>query len=345
MKAVIITNSQSIEFADIPEPTCGDFDVITETLACGICNGTDAKIIEGHFPDLETYPLVLGHEAVGRVVAKGSKVRSFQIGDMVLRPGLEDKDLEPHGLASGWGAFAEYTKATDAAALKANGIHEFNGLFLSQQTVPEWMDPVDAVMLITYKETLSALLQFGVRTAQPVVVIGAGPVGQCLARACKLLGCYPVIVADFNEDRLARAQAAGVDHVVNSRNTPFRERVREVLPDGAPFVVDAVGSVNAMNDALAVIANHGKICVYGVPPAPELMLDASLAPYHWQLEYLIFPTFEVESAVHDSVISYVSLGFLKPRDIVDDVAGFEELPQAMDRILSRSSLKAVIRLA
>jgi L-iditol 2-dehydrogenase len=248
-------------------------------------------------------------------------------------------------LASGWGAFAEFTKATDAAALRADGITDFNGLFLSQQVVPEWMDPIDAVMLITYKETLSALLQFGVKTANPVIVIGAGPVGQCITRLCKLLGCHPVIAADFNDARLERARASGADVVVNGREESFHDRVRELLPNGAPFVVDAVGSSAAMNDALSVVASHGKVCVYGVPPSPRLELDSSRAPYHWQLEYLIFPTFEIESAVHDTVISYVSLGLLKPRDVIDDVSSFAELPDALNRILSRASLKAVVRFA
>ncbi len=345
MKAAIAMRSNEIDFVDIPAPSCGGYDVIVETLTCGICNGTDAKILEGHFLDIEVYPLVLGHEAVGRVVEKGSKVRSYQIGDLVLRPGSENADLAPHGLSSGWGAFAEYTKATDAAALCADGITACNGLFLSQQVVPGWMDPGDAVMLITYEETPSGLLHFGVKTAEAVVVIGAGPVGQCIARACELLGCHPVIVADFNESRLERALAAGADATVNSNDGSFRERVRELLPEGSPFVVDAVGSTSAMNDALAVVANHGKVCVYAVPPNPKLELNSSLAPYHWHLEYLIFLTFEIESAVNDTVISYVSLGFLEPRDIIDDVSPFAELPNAMDRVVSRSALKAVIRNA
>jgi len=234
---------------------------------------------------------------------------------------------------------------TDAAALRADGMSAFNGLFLSQQVVPGWLDPGDAVMLITYQETLSGLLKIGVMTAEAVVVIGAGPVGQRMARACKLLDCHPMIAAGFNESRLECALAAGADATVNSRDGSFRERVRELLPEGSPFVVDAVGSASAMNDALAVVADHGRICVYGDPPSPKLELNSSLAPYHWHLECLIFPTFEVEPAVHDTVISYVSLGFVEPRDIIDDVGPFAELPNATDRIVSRSALEAVIRRA
>ena len=60
MRATAVTESRSIEFADIPQPTCGDYDVISQTLTCGICNGTDAKIIEGHRHDAVISGIALG---------------------------------------------------------------------------------------------------------------------------------------------------------------------------------------------------------------------------------------------------------------------------------------------
>ena len=278
----------------------------------------------------------------GRVVEKGSKVRSHQIGFSVLRPGLENADLAPHGPSSGWGALAEYTKATDAATLRADGITAFSGLSLSQQVVPGWMDHVDAVMVITDKETRSGLLQFGVKTGEAVVVIGAGPVGQCIERACECFGCHPVIVADRNQSRLERALAAGADATVNCDDGSFGERLRVLVPDACPFVVDAAASASVLNDALAVVANDGEALVYGVPPSSRLELNNSLAPYHWHVEYLIFPAFRNESAVHDMVISYETLELLEPCDIVDDVGPFAEFPHAMDRVASLWALKAVV---
>ena len=93
---------------DLPLPEIDAYQVLCRNVGCGICNGTDMQLINGQMPFIQ-YPFVLGHEAVGQVVAVGEKVRSFQEGDYILRsalPGLP-------GYHSFWGGFAEYGVADD----------------------------------------------------------------------------------------------------------------------------------------------------------------------------------------------------------------------------------------
>ena len=84
---------------------------------------------------------MLGHEAVGQVVAVGEKVRSFQEGDYILRsalPGLP-------GYHSFWGGFAEYGVADDYAARLAD--HAGADIETStRQLVPAGIDPEEATM-------------------------------------------------------------------------------------------------------------------------------------------------------------------------------------------------------
>ena len=49
-----------------------------------LCNATDSKLIAGKFPGVDTYPLALGHENAGIVVAVGEKVRNFKVGDRAI---------------------------------------------------------------------------------------------------------------------------------------------------------------------------------------------------------------------------------------------------------------------
>ena len=65
---------------DLPLPEIDAYQVLCRNVGCGICNGTDMQLINGQMPFIQ-YPFVLGHEAVGQVVAVGEKVRSFQEGD------------------------------------------------------------------------------------------------------------------------------------------------------------------------------------------------------------------------------------------------------------------------
>ena len=84
MKAVIVPQpGAELEIWDIPVPKIGDYEVLVEQLACGVCASTDKEVMDGVFPGVDHYPTALGHEAVGRVIEMGSKVRNFKIGDLI----------------------------------------------------------------------------------------------------------------------------------------------------------------------------------------------------------------------------------------------------------------------
>ena len=65
--------------------------VIALAEASFLCNATDRKLVDGHFPGVENYPILLGPESVGIVDSVGEKVRSFApvdrtIGGLLLNP-------------------------------------------------------------------------------------------------------------------------------------------------------------------------------------------------------------------------------------------------------------------
>ena len=88
MKAMVLnkicdleTNSQPLEMADIPDPEPGKGEIVIRVSACGVCH-TELDEIEGRTPP-PVLPMVLGHQAVGRVAAAGPGVRRFGKGDRV----------------------------------------------------------------------------------------------------------------------------------------------------------------------------------------------------------------------------------------------------------------------
>jgi NADPH:quinone reductase-like Zn-dependent oxidoreductase len=87
--------------------------------SCGVCNGTDLKLIHGRFKNFDTYPAALGHEGVGKVVEVGSKVKNLKVGDIVLLPFVEEKLDDVY---SGWGSYSEYAVVGDAEAYISNGM-------------------------------------------------------------------------------------------------------------------------------------------------------------------------------------------------------------------------------
>src|SRR5690349_4978059 len=84
MFAVAVTEPNNLQIVEVPEPTPGPYQARIKTEVACLCNMTDRKLIEGHFPGVEQYPLLLGHETVGIVDAVGRKVRNFKVGDRVV---------------------------------------------------------------------------------------------------------------------------------------------------------------------------------------------------------------------------------------------------------------------
>ena len=68
MKALSVDQNGKLEVCDVPKPVYGDCQALVKTLSCGVCNGTDMKLIHGSFKNMTHYPMLLGHEAVGQVV-------------------------------------------------------------------------------------------------------------------------------------------------------------------------------------------------------------------------------------------------------------------------------------
>ncbi len=82
MKAMLLNKpGQPLVYSEVPVPQPNDQQLLLKVLACGVCR-TDLHIIDGELPE-PRLPLIPGHEIVGEVVAKGSQVTGFSIGDRV----------------------------------------------------------------------------------------------------------------------------------------------------------------------------------------------------------------------------------------------------------------------
>lgn len=347
MKAAVVVRPGQLEIQDIPAPEINDYQVLCEQLACGICTGTDWKLLEGHFKGFTTYPAVLGHEAVGRVVRKGKKVRHLEVGDLILRPGLETIG-DGTSMFSGWGAYAEYGVAGDARAMVEDGKTRledgFNELYYSQQKILLGMDPARATMVITFKEVLSAAYRFGMHPNASILIFGMGPVGLSFVRFSRLLGLGPIIACDMETSRLDLARQMGADECLNVKEVKPEPWVKGRFPDGLDFVVDAVGVTDLLNQAMNMVKFNGSICAYGISPHSRMDLVWENGPYNWKLHFLQLPTFLEESATHRQVMSWIELGVLDPGKFVTHVVPLARLKEAMDLLRERKALKAVVDL-
>lgn len=338
MKALIAGQNENLFIQNIPMPEPTACQALVKMLACGVCAGTDTKLIDHHFKLFDTYPAVLGHEGVGEVVALGRDVTGLRIGDRVLLPFQEGMNGPYY---SGWGAYAEYAVVHDVAALRKHGLvpgmAEFPEGALAQTVLsPELAaDPVGCAMIVTFREVLSAIRRFGMRPNEPVIIFGAGPVGLCFIRFLRLMGVGPIIAIDLSEDKAAEALRMGADHALNSSNGDVNAELRRLMPEGAAYVVDAVGSPAIIQQAMGLIRPGGSICCYGISPRSRMELDWNAAPYNWSLIFQQWPSKREEGEAHRQVAAWIAAGALNPRDFISHTFDLDHALDAFALIAQR----------
>lgn len=340
MLAAVVEKPGELIVRDVPMPTIDDTECLVQILACAICNSTDRKIVDGHFryKGPEAYPGIVGHESVGRVLQCGAKVQSFEVGDLVLRPGASYRPEEKVGLSSMYGGIAQYGKVKDP-------VHGGSNM---HQIVPPDMDPVDATLLITLKETLSWLQRWQVRPGESVVVLGSGPVGISFAFFARMLGCHPVMVVGRREEPLRIALRAGADAAINSATDDVEDAVRHWTSGrGADRVIEAIGDDSMVELGLRILASGGRLGIYGIAPtrAPGDMerraVDIGMARREWLVEFFG----PQEWVPHEHLLWLVNRGMVNLRDFYSHVVPIEQAARGFEMLASREAFKVVIKTA
>lgn len=346
MKAVAVTEPGRVEIVELPLPQIKEYEVLVRTEISFICNATDRKVIDGRFPGLgrENYPLILGHESVGRVEAVGPGVRNFKIGDrtvggLMLQPPAE-------GYGSGWGGHSEYVIVSDDRAMKADGADKeelgWNDSLQIMQTVPEDISLEAAGLLCTWREVYAGMFSdFSLKQGDDLIVFGAGPVGLSFIKFAKLKGLGQVVSVDPLPQKREKALAMGADAAVapDSREWEALLRDRRGTFDA---VVDAVGHENVINAALPMVRMGGKICVYGVLGSSAVTLQKDRGPYNFNLLIHQWPTRDAEAAAQAPLIEWIRQGRLEAGDFVTGRFPLEEFPEAVEAVKRPDSIKTML---
>lgn len=346
MKTLVVDKDGKLSVQTCPIPSYNECQGLVKTISCGICNGTDSKLIHGTFKGFskEMYPLMLGHEAVGRVIEVGEKVTSFKVGDIVLLPFAGPLG----GFECGWGSYSEYGVVCDSQAFIDSGVSKDSDQFpecaFAQTVVPEDIDPVKASMIITLREVLSSIKRFGICENQSVVVFGCGPVGLTFIKFLNLLGVSPIISVDIIEEKLQSALKNGADYIFYAKDPQLAEKIKEISPKGVQFVIDAFGSSDIINQSMPLLKDQGKICCYGISSNTKAQIDWTNAPYNWQLQFQQFPSKLEEGLANKQVLDWIKEGIINLDDYISDIFDFKDILEAFKKVEAKQiSQKCIIR--
>jgi len=327
MKAIIVEEVNKLGVRDIPEPEAGEYQARVKVVAASLCNSTDAKILHGEFAGPP--PTILGHEAAGKIIELGSKVRNYKVGDLVVRPRIGP--IPELGLSCSFGSFIEYGLVWDRWA-QAEDEGEERPWHDQTTAGPDW-DPMALVQTITLKETLSFLRNFGVGSGHSLLVFGTGPVGLSFSLWARYLGCDPVIVVGRRDAACERAIDFGrATHTINNKKQGVPAAVREIVAGGVTHAIEAIGENDVLRDCLDSLAPDGQVGVYGVPPASQgrsPLLDdpriASAGP--------------CEAMADEEVLAAVEAGKIPAREFVTHELDYTECERGFELLASREAFK------
>jgi L-iditol 2-dehydrogenase len=340
MRAIAVTEVGRVEFVELPEPRLADYECLVRVRACGLCSGTDMRIIDGTLGDVrDHFPVILGHEGAGEVVEVGAAVESFAVGDLIVdaASAIEDDTYSAH-----CGNFCEYGIMQDLAVMAERGLPGACERFCSRRAmvVRAKMPAHHAVMLCTFKETLSAVRNFGLRPGMEVLILGDGPNGLSLAWSARHEGAGSVTMAGHWPDRLERARrVAGIGEAVNTHEAPLAEALGGRRFD---LVIDAVGSAATVRAGLPMVRALGRLGVFGVlrntdeaPTVREIGNGVALQMLQWPIG---------ANEVHDEVVELVVSGALDPEGFISHLADWARIADMVEGVRRREVFKAVLTL-
>ena len=265
MRALVKAEAaEGLRLEDVPDPEVGINDVLIRVHKTGIC-GTDLHIYEWDDWAAKTIPvpMVVGHEFVGEVVAFGSNVSDFTVGDLVSGEGhvvcgrcrncmAGRRHLCAHSIGLGVnrpGAFAELV-----AMPMTNIWHHWPGV---DEEIASIFDP--------FGNAVHTALSFDV-LGEDVLVTGAGPIGCMATAVARFAGARHVVVTDLNPYRLDLARRMGATLAVDPRERDLSEVQRELgMTEGFDVGLEMSGNPEALRTMVANMAHGGRIALLGIP--------------------------------------------------------------------------------
>jgi propanol-preferring alcohol dehydrogenase len=261
--AMVRAFRRPLQLEERPVPLPGPNEILIQTEACGICH-TDLHAADGDWPVKPVLPFIPGHEGVGRVVAVGEGVKTFQEGDRAGFAWLYSACGECEWCVTGWetlcpqaqyggytvnGAFAEYVIADAHYAA-----HIPNGLSSVEAA------PILCAGVTSYK----GLKETEARVGEWVVISGVGGLGHMAIQYAKAMGLH-IIAVDVREEKLALARGLGVALTINAaREDPVKVVEREI--GGAHGVLVTAPSLEAVRQGIGMTRRRGTCTLVGLPP-------------------------------------------------------------------------------
>src|SRR5437764_7137589 len=257
-------------------------DVQIEILFCGICH-SDLHSVRNEWSEFmaTNYPIVPGHEIIGRVTKVGSAVTKYKPGDLAAVGCMVDSDRTCPNCKRDLEQFCPNMILTFNSPDKHLGGVTYGGYSESIVVdqgfvlrVPPKLDLAGAAPLLCAGiTTYSPMRHWGVTKGKKVGVVGLGGLGHMAVKFADALGAH-VVVFTTSPSKKDDALRLGADEVVISRNANEMEK----HVGSFDFILDAVAAEHDINAYINLLRRDGNVTLVGAPERPPPVAAFGLIP-------------------------------------------------------------------
>lgn len=251
--------------------TPGSRDVQLEILYCGVCH-SDLHQVRNEWQGT-VFPIVPGHEIVGRVVRTGDQVTRFKVGDLAAVGCMVDSCRTCPNCRAGLEQYCdvELTLTYNSPDRRSGGmtyggysdrivVDEDFVLRLSEKLDPAAAAPLLCAGITTY----SPLRHWEVGSGSKVGIVGLGGLGHMGIKFAHSFGAQ-VVLFTTSPGKTADARRLGADEVVVSRNVDEVKR----HANSFDFILDTVAAPHDLDTYLRLLRRDGTLCLVGAPDHPH----------------------------------------------------------------------------
>jgi len=269
MKAALMTGyAKPLEISEVPIPEPGSGELLVKMEACGVCH-SDVHFWKGEHELPGSFPHIMGHEGIGRIVEVGSEHSNWAIGDRVGVGYVFDTCGHCRPCLSGYETSCQEVTCT---GVNVNGCFAEYAVFRENWAtrIPESLVTAEAApLLCAGVAAYSAIRKASLEPGELAVIFGAGGLGAYAIQYAKLNGAR-VAVVDIDQKKLELAKRIGADHVFKANQNP----VDDIWAlGGADACLNFAPVSSTWQQMLTCSAPKGRIVLVGLPP-DQLSFDA-----------------------------------------------------------------------
>lgn len=305
----------------------GPKDIVLDIQFCGICH-SDIHQARNEWGNA-TYPMVPGHEIVGKVAAVGSDVKNFKVGDLAAVGCMVDSCGECASCKDGEEQYCDRSATVFTYnSVGKDGKPTFGGygehITLLEDfalKVPGNLDPAAAAPLLCAGiTTYSPLKRWKAGPGKTVGIVGLGGLGHMALKFSHAFGAKTVLFTT-SPNKIEDAKRLGADEVILTKEPNWH-----VPHTGTfDFILDCVSAEHDVTPYLKLLKRDGVLCTVGVPEKPMQIHAFSVLARRSFTGSLIGGIRETQEM----------LDFCGEHNIVSDIemTSFKELEKAWERVV------------